>query len=306
MKDENILIMGTGALACLFAGRLAPHAEITMLGTWRDGIKALQEYGVRLVDGEGESSFPVTASSDPLSLPESKYALVLVKSWQTRRAAKQLAECLHPQGIALTLQNGYGNLQVLQEILGLERSALGVTTSGATLLGPGRVRAGGAGPIHLLPQPKLDPLTEKLRQAGFEVKKSNDLDGLVWGKLVINAGINPITALLQIPNGALLEQEDAHALMKAAALEAAAVAQGLDVNLPYSDAVNRVEEVARMTAPNHSSMFQDVLRGAPTEIDAISGAIVEMGEQVGVPTPVNEVLLHLIHAKVSAELRGGE
>lgn len=305
MKDDHILIMGTGALACLFAARLAPHSEIAMLGTWREGIQALGEFGVRLVIGEEEVSFPVTASTDPLSLPESKYALVLVKSWQTRRAAEQLTERLHPRGVALTLQNGYGNLQVLEEILGAERSALGVTTSGATLLGPGRVRPGGAGPIHLLPQPELDPLAEKLVQAGFEVLNSDDLDGLVWGKLVINAGINPITALLQIPNGGLLEQEDAHALMRAAALEASAVAQGLGVDLPYDDVVGRVEEVARMTALNHSSMYQDVLRGAPTEIEAISGAIVQMGEVAGVPTPVNQVLLHLIRARVSQELRGG-
>lgn len=304
MNDENILIMGTGALACLFAARLAPHSDIAMLGKWREGVEALEKFGVRLVDGAREESYPVKASTDPRNLPESKYALVLVKSWQTRRAAEQLAERLHPQGVALTLQNGYGNLQVLEEILGSERAALGVTTSGATLLGPGRVRPGGAGPIHLLPRPELDPLAEKLVQAGFEVKNSDDLDALVWGKLVINAGINPITALLQIPNGALLEQEDAHALMGAAALEAASVARGLGVDLPYDDAVGRVEEVARMTAPNHSSMYQDVLRGAPTEIEAISGAIVQMGKQAGVPTPVNEVLLQLIRAKVSEELRG--
>jgi 2-dehydropantoate 2-reductase len=168
------------------------------------------------------------------------------------------------------------------------------------------VKPGGKGPIHVVPQPKLHSLLGQLKKAEFEVKESNDLDSLIWGKLVINAGINPISALLQIPNGALLEQPDAHALMEAAALEAAAVAEASGVRLPYDDPVKRVEEVAEQTALNHSSMFQDVQRGAPTEIEAISGAVVKEGERLGVPTPVNRVLLHLIRAMVSEELRGPE
>jgi 2-dehydropantoate 2-reductase len=304
MKDDSILIVGTGALACLFAARLAPYSDVTMLGTWPEGIQALQKHGVRLVEEEGEIAFPVKATSDPTDCAESKFAIVLVKSWQTDRAAEQLSQCLHPEGIALTLQNGYGNLQKLQAILGSERAALGITTSGATLLGPGKVRPGGKGPIQVLPQTKLQSLVEQLKKAGFDVEESDDLDSLVWGKLVINAGINPITALLQIPNGALLEQSDAHALMEAAALETAAVAEALGVSLPYDDPVKRVEEVAKMTAPNHSSMYQDVQRGAPTEVEAISGAIVQEGERAGVPTPVNKVILHLIRAVVSEELRG--
>lgn len=306
MKDDNVLIVGTGALACLFAARLAPHSEVTMIGTWMEGIQALQKHGVRILDESGERAYPVQALSDPDQCPESDSALVLVKSWQTIRAAKQLSQCLHRKGIALTLQNGYGNLQKLQTYLGSERAALGITTSGATLLGPGKVKPGGKGPIHVVPQPKLHSLLGQLKKAEFEVKESNDLDSLIWGKLVINAGINPISALLQIPNGALLEQPDAHALMEAAALEAAAVAEASGVRLPYDDPVKRVEEVAEQTAPNHSSMFQDVQRGAPTEIEAISGAIVQEGDRLGVPTPVNRVLLHLIRAMVSEELRGPE
>jgi 2-dehydropantoate 2-reductase len=304
MKGDSILIVGTGALACLFAARLAPHAEVSMLGTWPEGINALNQFGVRMVSDGSESAYPVIASSDPSKFCDIEHTLVLVKAWQTNRAAEQLAGCLHTDGIALTLQNGYNNLQTLESHLGAGRAALGITTSGATLLGPGQVRPGGKGPIHLVPEPKLEPMIEKLERADFDVQASDDLDSLVWGKLVINAGINPVTAMLQIPNGALLDQPDAHALMEAAALEAAAVAAALGVSLPYDDPVQRVEEVARMTAPNHSSMYQDVKRGAPTEIEAICGAVVRKGEQLGVPTPVNQVLLQLIRAKASETLRG--
>ena len=304
LMEDSVLIVGTGALACLFAARLAPHAEISMLGTWPEGITALRQYGVRLLSDGTETAYQVNASSDPSDFRNIKYALVLVKAWQTNRAAEQLASCLHADGIALTLQNGYNNLQTLESHLGAGRAALGITTSGATLLGPGQVRPGGKGPIHLVPEAKIQPLIEKLERAEFDVQAADDLDSLVWGKLVINAGINPVTALLQIPNGALLEQPDAHALMQAASREAAAVAEAAGVNLPYDNPVKRVEEVAKITAANHSSMYQDVKRGAPTEIEAICGAIVREGERLGVATPVNKVLLQLIRALASETLRG--
>jgi 2-dehydropantoate 2-reductase len=296
---ESVLIAGSGALACLFAARLAPHARVTMLGTWPEGIAALQSSGVVLEEGDEQRSFKISATDDPRSCEKHRYALVLVKSWQTQRAADQLRDCLTADGVALTLQNGYGNLEILQETLGSGHAALGVTTTGATLLSPGHVRAGGKGPIHLVPQKKLEPLLSLFQAAGFEIARSDDLDSLVWGKLVINAGINPLTALLGIPNGQLLAQPQAKDLMAAAAQEAAAVAAALGVRLPYDDPVESVSDVARKTSTNHSSMLQDMRRGAPTEIEAISGAIARIGDREGVQTPVNAILRKLVLAAVS-------
>jgi 2-dehydropantoate 2-reductase len=123
-----------------------------------------------------------------------------------------------------------------------------------------------------------------------------EADSLVWGKLAINAAINPLTALLRIPNGELLARPSARSLMAAAAREAAAVATALGVRLAYPDPAAAVEAVARLTAANHSSMLQDVLRGAPTENDAICGPAVEAGERCGVSTPVLRTLGLLIKA----------
>ncbi len=272
-----------------------------MLGSWKEGLKALNEKGVRLVDeGDGEQAFAVHATSDPQDCVGAQSALVFVKSWQTSRAAQQLADCLAPDGVALTLQNGLGNLEHLQKALGVERAALGVTTMGATLLGPGRVRAGGVGPTHVASHPRLSELVEALRQGGFEVDMAQDLESLIWGKLAINAAINPLTALLGIPNGELLSRPHALALMAEAARETAAVAVARGINLPYADPGAAAVEVAGRTASNLSSMLQDIQRGAPTEIDAISGAIANEGESLGVWTPVNRVLWHLVRALASA------
>jgi 2-dehydropantoate 2-reductase len=302
---QPILIAGTGALATLFAARLSAAGHpVTMLGSWKDGLRALQENGARLVDVKGvEHVYPVEVVRDPADCREMRYALVLVKSWQTERVAKQLADCLSEDGLALTLQNGMGNREQLAGTLGLSRVALGVTTTGATLLGPGLARAGGEGIISVEAHPRLGPLETALRGAGFNIQVVNDAEALVWGKLVINAAINPLTALLRVPNGELLHRPAAHLLMRVLAQEAAAVAMAQGIHLPFEDAVRAAEDVARKTASNHSSMFQDMRRGAQTEIDAICGAITQTGEKLGVSTPVNRVCWHLTRASTPAAQR---
>ena len=219
----------------------------------------------------------------------------------------------------MTLQNGLGNREILTETLGEERVALGVTTLGANLIEPGRVRLAGDGSIQLGDHPRLDPLAEMLRVAGFHVETIPDTRALVWGKLAINAAINPLTALLQVPNGELLQRPTARALMGSAAAEVEAVAAARGevprraavvrtaargVRLPYSDTPSAAEEVARRTSANYSSMLCDIQRGAPTEIDAICGAIVRAGEQAQVPTPVNRTLWHLVKALADGSSNG--
>lgn len=295
---NNILIVGTGALACLFAARLAQAGyDITMLGSWQEGLTALQEQGVRLIDASGnEQHFKVHATNDPKDCVGTKYAIVLIKAWQTERVAHQLAGCLAENGIALTLQNGLGNYETLTHSLGLNRVALGSTTTGATLLGPGLVRAGGEGIISIGRKQATGPLEAALRSAKFNVLVVDDPQSLIWGKLVINAAINPLTALLKIPNGELLEHPSARELMGALAREVAQVAAAENIRLPFEDPVLAVEEVARITAANQSSMLQDVLRRAPTEIDAICGAVVRIAEKHRINVPVNRTCWQLVRA----------
>ena len=117
---DHILIVGTGALASLFAARLAQAGcGVVMLGTWKEGLDAIRENGIRLIDTHGkEDQFKVQATADPDDCLGTKYALVLVKAWQTKRAAEQLSGCLGEEGIAVTLQNGLGNRETLISSLG--------------------------------------------------------------------------------------------------------------------------------------------------------------------------------------------
>jgi 2-dehydropantoate 2-reductase len=225
-----------------------------------------------------------------------KYAIVLVKAWQTERVAGQLKDYLADDGLALTLQNGLGNHETLIQSLGLSRVALGSTTTGATLLDPGVVKAGGEGIISLERNQALGPVEVALKSAGFKIELVDDAGALIWGKLVVNAAINPLSALLRVKNGELLERPSARKLMGTMALETARVAQAENIQLPFDDPVKIVEDVARKTAANTSSMLQDVLRGAPTEIDAICGAVVKTADKYGIETPINRVCWQLIKA----------
>jgi 2-dehydropantoate 2-reductase len=297
-QSSPVLIVGTGAMASLFAARLASSGiQVKMLGTWLESIQTLNESGVRLTDKDGsEKIYPIKATQDPQECAESRFAIVLVKSYQTRRVAEQLKSCLANDGLALTLQNGLENDTTLAAVLGEDRVSIGVTTLGATLLEPGWVRYGGDGIISLSQHERVNPLRDILTQSGFLVETVEDAESLVWGKLVVNAAINPLTALLRIPNGELVRRPSAHTLMNLVAQETANVAAAIGVHLPYSDPVSVVESVAERTASNKSSMLKDVLRGSPTEIDAINGAIVTIGERKNVPVQLNRILWLLINA----------
>ncbi len=302
MSTLNITIFGVGAMGTLFGSRLSSVANVTLFGNWLAQIEALQREGLTIVQPDGRQSHHMLQVTNDLNqIPPADIALILVKSHQTARAARQAANILRPDGIAITLQNGLGNLEKLAEAMGQRRAALGITAQGATVLVPGRLRHAGEGPTHLALTPGLEKqlqvVTDLFNAAGLKTTLVDNANSLVWGKLAINAGINPLTALLEVPNGDLVKEESLRQIMSAAANEVAQVAAAQGINLPYDDAARRAAEVSRATANNRSSMLQDVSRVAPTEIDAISGVVVRFGRRLGIPTPVNEFLLRLMKDK---------
>jgi 2-dehydropantoate 2-reductase len=252
-----------------------------------------------LVERDGRSTRHfLRATDNPAHIPLVDLALILVKSHQTAQAAQLVSQILKPDGLAITLQNGLGNLAQLTAVLPPHQAALGVTAQGATMLEPGTVRHAGQGMTYLARTPetavRLAAAARLFNQAGLTTELVGNVDALVWGKLAVNCGINPLTALLGVPNGYLAENEPAREIMMAAARETAVVAQALGITLPYLDAGLRALEVAQATAANHSSMLQDIRRGAPTEIEAICGAVVENGRRLNIPTPINEKLYQLV------------
>ena len=299
----KIVIVGTGAMGSLFAALLARFADVVMVGSWSEQLLAVQEEGLILhhVDGQ-ESRHIISATTLSAEAAPAELAIVAVKGWQSEQAAQLAHEALSPAGLALTLQNGLGNFEKIGDVVGLDRVAVGVTSEGATMLGAGVVRHAGNGHTYFAATEstryRLEQTAVLFNQAGLPATVVEDAQGLIWGKLAVNAGINPLTALLQVPNGYLVQDARAFDIMCRAASEVAAVASKLGVDLPFAGAAAQAEEVARATANNRSSMAQDIARGMPTEIEQITGAVVHQGRSLDVWTPVNEALLLLVRARL--------
>jgi 2-dehydropantoate 2-reductase len=307
----RVAIIGTGALACVYAARMAAHADICMFGTWPQGVAAIRANGIHVVEPDGRLwRAQVSVYGDPSEVEAQRrayaeqggadVALILVKSYQTLRAAEWAGELLAADGLAVTLQNGLDNYEAIIEEVGEARAAVGVTYNGATMLGPGEVRHVAHNVTYLGTRPAQDArvraLAELLDRAGLETEIGEEIEGRLWGKAVVNAAINPLTALWRVPNGALLAPPDRRWLLARLSEEAANVARAKGLTLPFEDPVAYTESVCRSTAANRSSMLQDVERGRPTEIDSINGIIITEGKANGVHVGVNEVVWRLVRA----------
>lgn len=319
----KLCIIGAGAMGSLLGFLLSAKAEVCLLSRRPDHVAAITAHGLRCEDHGVEAVRHPRATSNLADIGACDVVLVLVKAYQTRWAAEQILRAKNqeprtgepenqqfPQfprvpfvpmspAHVITLQNGVGNREILADALGAERVGQAVTSLGATLLGPGRVRWAGHGETVFGAQP--DPamaqaLADLFCAAGLPASVTDDLDALVWGKLLVNVGINALTALLRVPNGALVDVPEARKLLEQAVTEAAQVAAARGIRMPYNDSIAHVLAVARATATNRSSMLQDVLRGSLTEIAAINGAVVREGQRLGVPTPVNALLTTLVEA----------
>ncbi len=325
----RIAVVGAGALGSLFAALLARQAEkekdkaeIWLIGSasTQPHLDAIAANGLHVqlapavlaaLPADPTLNQPwhiktlLVANQAALAYP-SDLALVLVKSYRSADAARQVRALLAPGGVALTLQNGLGNLPILADEVEPERAAQGVTSLAATLGAPGQLIWSGVGPISLGLSALLDParqsylldFADRLAALNLSVTTAANLDGLVWGKLIINCAINPLGALLNVPNGELLNRPSALELMDAAAHETAAIAQELGITLPYpyEDAANQAHQVAQLTANNINSMLSDVRRRRQTEIQAINGAVAREGQRLALPTPVNWTLTRLVEA----------
>ena len=230
---------------------------------------------------------PLNGGVEPVDI-----AVVTTKSQGTAWAAETAKRVLSTHGTVITIQNGLGHRERLATVLGDDRVAVGVIYVGAALdkdelrtTGPGRVELGRA--------PHVDELAAALQAGGMAATVVDDPWPAVWRKLVGNAAVNPVSALVGITNGELLQHLAAR-IVDAAAREAARVASAEGVPISDDEALTLWRAMAELTAANRSSMLQDVRNGRPTEIDWINGEVVRRGRRHSVPTPVNEALLKLV------------
>ncbi|HDM35767.1 MAG TPA: 2-dehydropantoate 2-reductase [Candidatus Syntrophoarchaeum butanivorans] len=295
----KIVVMGAGAIGSLFGGLLALRGEDVLLVGRRSHVDAINSRGLK-ISGMTDAIVHLRASTHP---EEGDLILFTVKSYDTEKAASNLI--INDDTIVLSLQNGLGNEEKIAEVVGREHVIGGVTSYGALFLEPGHVSHTGIGETVIGEldgsiTDRVSRLSDLLNKAGIMTSVTDSIKRKIWEKLVVNVGINAITAITGVKNGKLLEIPQLRELMRYASLEAVEVGRKQGIDLGY-DLIDRVEEVARRTAENRSSMLQDISRGKKTEIDAINGMIVRLGEEVGVDTPVNRILTLLVRGIEKSE-----
>ena len=296
----KIIIVGPGAMGSLLASFLSKaKQDLWLLDKDSDRASRINSGGISIEGVSGEWQVKVRSTVEAKEIGEADLAIICVKSYDTKDAALALKPAIGAKTKVLTLQNGLGNVEIISEVVGWERVIGGVTNLGATLLEPGKVRHAGKGETVIgridgkIPV-EMRYIRELFNKAGLETRISKDIKSILWSKLIINAGVNALTAITRLNNGRLLEFEGTRRIMREAVTEAIRIAKRKKVRLTSDDPLAKVEAVSEATAANISSMLQDVLRKKRTEIDFINGVIVRQGQELGIPVPANQMLVDLV------------
>ena len=290
-------IVGGGAMGIAIAAALQRGGADVRVLTARPDSAALLRSGVEIVDDGTGRVERFAARCDPGVLAECAVVLVLVKAYDTAAAAAALAPVLRRTTTVVTLQNGLGNAETLRAALPINPIVVGATAIGAYRPTAGRVVIAGVGETVVAGETGAVRLAAGLlRAAGLPVAVASDPGRVVWEKAIVNAAINPIAAILDVANGALLAAGEVNELQTRVVAEGAAVALALGIDADAAHLTSRVREVCRATAANRCSMLQDLRCGRRTEVDAITGAIVDHGHRTGIGVAANEALLLLVRS----------
>jgi 2-dehydropantoate 2-reductase len=297
----KIVVVGPGAIGSLFAALLAKSKsanDVWLLDNDPQRAKRLSSSGIK-VEGVSDFSIKIKITPKAQDIGKADLIIIAVKSHDTEPAVKSIAPILTDETKVLTIQNGVGNLEIISEVVGENRALAGETSHGATLAQEGRVVHAGAGEtiIGALDGKifgDLRAIANVFNDAKIKTKMSKDIKTVIWSKLIVNVGINALTALTRLTNGQLIKSEEAKEVLRQAVSEAVKVAKRKGIKLLYDDPLQKVESVCAATSSNVCSMLQDILHKRTTEIDAINGAISRHGRSLGVKTPVNDILFALV------------
>ncbi len=307
-EKRSILVAGCGAIGSVFACLLAEAGHrVCVLGR-RPLVAAASSSGLRVSGIWGEHrSTPLDGACEAAAVSGNFDAvLVTCKSYDTESLLAELGDRAVPGGVAVSLQNGLGNLERLEAVYGPERVLGGRVIFGAEVIEPGHARVTvEAEPVLLGSRHGRSELAAEwasvVDRAGIACRPTGDIEAALWGKVLYNAALNPLGALLGVPYGELARDADRRWVMDRVIEEAYAVARAEGVALPWKDAgeYRRIfyDRLVPATAGHRSSMLQDLQRGRTTEIDAICGEVCRRGAARGVDTPLNRLLSILVRER---------
>lgn len=300
----KIAVLGAGAMGCLYGGLLAEtNNQVWLIDIWKEHVDIINQVGLKIEDKKGERVIKnIRATINPSEIGVVDLILVFVKSTITDIALEGAKDVIGENTLILTLQNGLGNIEKIASISGEENIIAGTTAHGSTLIEAGKIRHAGKGvtvigEINGKKSERIKHIKGLFDQSQIETILTENALGVIWDKLLVNVGINAITALTELKNGELLEFEETEELLENAVEEGEIIANAKGINLITKDPIEHTKKVCKLTALNKSSMLQDIMNKRKTEIDMINGAIVREGRKLGISTPINLALANLIKIK---------
>jgi len=295
----RIAVVGAGAMGSIFGARFHQAGHDTVLVDVAEPlVDTINADGVTIVRGDDETVTHVPATTDPVSVGLADLVVFFTKCYHTPGAAEGARPLVGPDTVVASLQNGWGNGDVLAAAYPPEQVVVGVTYNSGLVQGPGRV-------VHPAEQPTLvgsftddgrgaARLAQALQDAGLEVAIASPVRPEIWKKLILNAATLPASALTGMNAGALGACDDTRALVADTTREAVVVAQALGYAIDYEERIATILALLEKAGPSKASMLQDTQAGRRTEIDVINGAVVTAADEVGVDVPINRSLVRLI------------
>ena len=261
----------------------------------------MTRHGLILRTGGIDRTVRVRAATTAGPVGTVALVIVLVKSFHTAEAMQAATSLLGIDTVVLSLQNGLGHEDVLAGIVGRERLLAGKTYVGGTQLAPGHVLAGTVNKLTLIGEPaggvsgRARRIAALFNAAGLDTTVSENIAGVIWDKLLVNVATGALSGITRLPYGLLYQSPELQACAVAAVAEAMAVAKASGVTLSIAEPLDAWRMAgAGLPFEFKPSMLQSLEKGSSTEIDFINGAVVRLGEKVGVPTPVNQTLVACI------------
>ena len=287
----KIAVMGAGAVGCYYGAMLARAGhDVTLIGRPAH-VEAMNRDGLLLDLGTSQEYVAVTGSTEASSVDGAELILFCVKSTDTEDAGQQIKPFIGKDTIILSLQNGVDNAERLGQVLG--QPVIPVVVYVATSMGgAGHVKHHGRGELVIGMSSQSQVVADTLRPARIPVEISENADGALWAKMILNCAYNALSAITQTPYGELVKQDGIWDVMRNAVDECLAVAAACGVTVP-GDVWGAIEKIVETMPAQFSSTAQDLARGKPTEIDYLNGYIVRKGREFGIPTPTN-LALHSI------------
>lgn len=296
----KIVMLGTGSLGSTIGGTLAQGgSEVYFVDMWKEHIDAINQHGLHMTDEETDWYVKVDGRTNAEGIGPADLVIVLVKSFATKSAVTELKETsvIGPDTMVMSLQNGLGNEEAIASAVGSKNVISGKTYVGGRLLEPGYVSSGIRGKNTYIGEmtgeitDRIQAVCAEFNKAGLLCEVSDNIQGLIWDKLLINVAAGALCGITRLPYGPLYEEEVIKETAVEAIKEGIAVAKAAGVKLKSEDPEYPWYAASEgLPATFKTSILQSLELKRPTEVDFINGSVVEWGKKYGIPTPVNQTL----------------